>query len=101
MNKQTIITCLRGFAIPVLALVAMTGLAQNWSPLVEDSIDFIITGTTNSTQDSLIVFPCAPLGVREKYPIHNGKFTVTGSVRRHTFIQINDNVHCRGNADIH
>ena len=35
--KQTIIAVL-------LALIAMTGLAQNWSPLVEDSIDFIITG---------------------------------------------------------
>ena len=85
MNKKTIITLL-------FALVSMAGLAQNWSPLVEDSIDFIITGTTNSTQDSLILFPCAPLGVREKYPIHNGKFTVTGRVRRHTFIQIDDNV---------
>ena len=85
MNKKTIITIL-------FALVAMAGLAQNWSPLVEDSIDFIITGTTNSTQDSLIMFPCAPLGVREKYPIRNGKFTVTGRVRRHTFIQIDDNV---------
>ena len=62
MNKKTIITLL-------FALVSMAGLAQNWSPLVEDSIDFIITGTTNSTQDSLIMFPCAPLGVREKYPI--------------------------------
>ena len=85
MNKKTIITIL-------LALVAMAGQGQNWSPLVEDSIDFIITGTTNSTQDSLIMFPCAPLGVREKYPIRNGKFTVTGRVRRHTFIQIDDNV---------
>jgi thiol-disulfide isomerase/thioredoxin len=28
MNKQTIITCLRGFAIPVLALVAVSGWAQ-------------------------------------------------------------------------
>ena len=28
MNKQTIISCLRGFAIPMLALVAMTGQAQ-------------------------------------------------------------------------
>ena len=63
MNKKTIITLL-------FALVSMAGLAQNWSPLVEDSIDFIITGTTNSTQDSLIMFPCAPLGVREKYPIN-------------------------------
>ena len=70
--KKTIITLL-------FALVSMAGLAQNWSPLVEDSIDFIITGTTNSTQDSLIMFPCAPLGVREKYPIR-------------TFIQIDDNV---------
>ena len=28
MNKQTIISCLRGFAIPMLALVAMAGQGQ-------------------------------------------------------------------------
>ena len=28
MNKQTIISCFRGFAIPMLALVAMAGQAQ-------------------------------------------------------------------------
>ena len=28
MNKKTILTCFRGFAIPVLALIAYTGYAQ-------------------------------------------------------------------------
>ena len=45
MNKQTIITCLRGFAIPMLALVAMaaqaqtkkTAIVKGYSPALEDS----------------------------------------------------------------
>ena len=45
MNKQTIITCLKGFAIPLLALVALTGQAQTpktatikgYSPALKDS----------------------------------------------------------------
>ena len=46
MDKKTISTCLRGLVIPVLALVAMAGQAQIFTPIVEDSIDFVITGTT-------------------------------------------------------
>ena len=63
MNKQTIITIL-------LTLVAMAGQGQNWSPLVEDSIDFIITGTTNSTQDSLIFYKNSLKLVSEFHPRH-------------------------------
>ena len=43
MDKKTISTCLRGLVIPVLALVAMAGQAQTFTPIVEDSIDFVIT----------------------------------------------------------
>ncbi len=46
MDKKTISTCLRGLVIPVLALVTMAGQAQTFTPIVEDSIDFVITGTT-------------------------------------------------------
>ena len=49
MNKQTIITAL-------LALVAMAGQAQTFTPIVEDSIDFVITGTTTSSHDSVAMF---------------------------------------------
>ena len=63
MNKQTIITIL-------LTLVAMAGQGQNWSPLVEDSIDFIITGTTNSTQDSLIFYKNSLKLFSEFHPRH-------------------------------
>ena len=64
MDKKTISTCLRGLVIPVLALVAMAGQAQTFTPIVEDSIDFVITGTTTSSHDSVAMFQCAPIGSR-------------------------------------
>ena len=57
MSKQTIITIL-------LAMVALIGHGQTFIPIVEDSVDFVITGTTTSPYDSLVVFPCAPHGQR-------------------------------------
>ena len=83
MNMKTTLTAL-------LALVAMTGQAQTFTPVVEDSIDFVIMGTTSSTHDSVSVFPCAPHGRDVKYPITDGKFKVTGRYPRNTFIQIGD-----------
>ena len=83
MHKKTLITAL-------LALVAMTGQGQTFIPVVEDSIDFVITGTTTSSYDSVAMFPCAPYGETVKFPIVGGKFKVTGRLPRHTFIQIGD-----------
>ena len=84
MNKQIIITAL-------LALVTMAGQGQTFTPIVEDSIDFVITGTTNSSHDSVAMFPCVPHGDIMKFPIVDGKFKVTDRLPRHTFIQIGDN----------
>ena len=53
MNKKSIITIL-------LALVAVTGQAQEFTPIVEDSIDFVIIGTTNLKIDSVMWWQCAP-----------------------------------------
>jgi len=83
MNKKTIITIL-------LALVTMVGQAQTFTPVVEDSIDFVITGTTTSSHDSVAMFPCAPLGKTVKFPVVEGKFKVTCRQPRLTFIQIGD-----------
>ena len=85
MNKKTIITIL-------LALVAVTGQAQTFTPIVEDSVDFIITGTTNSTNDSVAAFRCDPIGQRSMFLIRDGKFTVAGRLPRHSFFQIGDNM---------
>ena len=90
MNMKNIITCLRGFAIPVLALVTVAGQAQTFTPIVEDSIDFVIMGTTTSNIDSVSSFPCTPIGRRVKFPIQDGRFTVTGRQPRNTFFQIGD-----------
>lgn len=84
MNRKTIITAL-------LALVAMAGQGQTFTPIVEDSIDFVITGTTTSSHDSVAMFPCAPHGKTMKFPIVDGKFKVIGRQPRHSFIQIGDN----------
>ena len=75
----------------MLALVAMAGQGQTFTPVVEDSIDFVITGTTTSSHDSVAMFPCAPHGDIMKFPIVDGKFKVTDRLPRHTFIQIGDN----------
>lgn len=74
----------------LFTLVSMTVQAQTFEPLVEDSIDFVITGTTTSTNDSVAAFSCAPLGKRTMFPICDGKFTVTGRQPRHSFFQIGD-----------
>ena len=42
MSKQTIITIL-------LAMVALIGHGQTFTPIVEDSVDFVITGTTTQS----------------------------------------------------
>jgi len=94
MNKQTIITAFPTFRrLPVaflLVLVSMMGQGQTFTPVVEDSIDFVITGTTTSSHDSVAMFPCAPHGKTMIFPIVDGKFKVTGRQPRHTFIQIGD-----------
>ena len=74
----------------LLALVSMAGQGQTFTPIVEDSIDFVITGTTTSSHDSVAMFPCAPHGKTVKFPIVGGKFKVTGRQPRHTFVQIGD-----------
>ena len=66
----------------------MAGQAQTFTPVVEDSIDFVITGTTTSNNDSVATFPCAPHGQSVKFPIQDGRFTVTGRLPRNTFFQI-------------
>ena len=83
MNKKTIITIL-------FALVAMAGQGQTFTPVVEDSIDFVITGTTTTEDDCITWWPCAPWGSDRLVPVEDGKFSITGRLPRHTFIQIED-----------
>ena len=83
MNKKTIISLLISF-------VAISGQAQTFTPVVGDSIDFVITGTTTSNNDSVASFRYFPHGQSVKYPNKNGRFTVTGRLPRNTFFQIGD-----------
>ena len=85
MNKKAMITAL-------LAIVVMTGQSQTFTPAVEDSLDFVITGTTPSTIDSVVMWPCAPRDEITKFALRNGQFRVTGRLPRNTFIQIGDNL---------
>ncbi len=85
MKKRAIITIL-------LALVALAGQAQEFTPVVEDSIDFVINGTTTSTEDSVMWWQCGPYpkGPIEDYfvPIKDGQFRIEGRLPRHIFIQV-------------
>lgn len=85
MNKKTIITAL-------LVLVTLTGQGQTFTPVVEDSIDFVITGTTTSSHDSVAWFQCAPMGCGGvvKVPLFDGAFRIVGRLPRNAFIQIGD-----------
>lgn len=85
MKKQTIITVL-------FALVALTGRAQTFTPVVEDSINFVITGTTPSPGDSVYMWPCAPFGKDMNVVLRNGQFRVAGRLPRNTFFQICDDL---------
>lgn len=81
MNKKAFFTAL-------LALVTIAGQAQTFTTIVEDSIDFVITGTTTTEDDSITWRPCAPRGSHRLVPVENGQFRVAGRLPRHTFIQI-------------
>lgn len=82
--KQTIITIL-------LALFAIVGQAQEFTPVVEDSIDFVINGTTISTEDSVMWWQCGPYPkepIDYFVPIKDGQFRIEGRLPRHIFIQV-------------
>ena len=94
MNKQAIITAMLVLIVHLAPWRGVRGEAagqgQTFTPIVADSVDFVITGTTTSTNDSVSAFPCAPIGQRVKFPIQDGRFTITGRLPRNTFFQIGD-----------
>ena len=82
MNKQPIITIL-------LALVAVTGQAQTFIPVVEDSIDFVIEGTVSEGADSVCMNE-RPYTVPLWFPVHNKHFRIAVRQPLHKFLQIED-----------
>ncbi len=87
---QILLSKMRHIISIALFMLAVCGQAQTFQPIIEDSIDFVITGTTTSQYDSLVVFPCAPHGQGVEYPVVDGQFRVAGRYPRHSFIQIGD-----------
>ena len=85
MKKTIIITA-------ILTLVVLTGQSQTFTPAVENSIDFVIIGTTTSTADSVYMWPCAPYGKDMNVALRNGQFRVAGRLPRNTFFQICDDL---------
>lgn len=85
MNKKSIITAL-------LALVWVVGQGQTFTPIVEDSIDFVITGTTTVKTDSVVWFLVAPYRqcLVPRVPVEDGHFRISGRLPRNTFLQIGD-----------
>ena len=74
----------------LFVLFALAGQAQTFKPVMGDSIDYVITGTTTSPYDTVAVFPCAPHGATEYFRVTNGQFKVTGRQPRNSFVQIGD-----------
>ena len=84
--KRTIITIL-------LALTSVVGQAQEFTPVVEDSIDFVITGETSEATDTVVWWACAPFldqDIDWEVPVQKGHFRIEGRLPRHYFIQISD-----------
>ncbi|MBR4131260.1 MAG: DUF4369 domain-containing protein [Bacteroidaceae bacterium] len=71
-------------------IIHSTEQAQTFPPAMEDTIDFVITGTTPGTDDNVLVMPYALPYEGENFPIKDGQFKVTGRLPRNTFIQIGD-----------
>lgn len=88
MNKQTIITAL-------LALITMAGQAQQkqvFTPEKADTIDFVITGRTETTVDSVTLFTLVPMnGYRVNARVgKDGSFRFTGRLPHGMFVQLGD-----------
>ena len=82
-------------ALLMLTAQTATGQEKAFTPTLEDSIEFVITGTTTSTEDSVVWWPCAPFmpyAFEKSVPVKEGRFRVEGKLPRHHFIQI-DNLH--------
>ena len=88
MNKKAILTIL-------LALVALTGWAQEkqvFTPEKADTIDFVITGRTDTAVESVTLFTVAPMrGYQAKAEVgKDGSFHFTGRLPKGTFVQLGD-----------
>ena len=83
--------------IILLAVVAMTGWAQTkvFTPEKSDSIDFVITGRTAPTAESVMLFTVAPIrGNQTKAEVgQDGSFRITGRLPYGTFVQLGDGLH--------
>ena len=80
------------FILLLLALISTAVRAQTFTPAVGDSIDFVITGTTPTTEDSVAWFLVAPYrrNLDDIIPLVDGRFTIKGRLPRGTFYQIGD-----------
>ena len=88
--KKTITTIL-------LALFTLTGWAQTkvFTPEKSDTIDFVITGKTAPSAESVMLFTVAPIrGNQTKAEVgQDGSFRITGRLPYGTFVQLGDGLH--------
>lgn len=73
----------------LLALAATTVRAQVFTPIVNDTIDFIIEGTASEGADTIYVRE-RPYTEKQMYPVCKGHFRIAVSQPLHKFIQIED-----------
>ena len=57
-----------------------------------DSVDFVITGITNSTHDSIVVLTCETDKQIKKFFINNGRFSISWRLPVGAYIEVNDSV---------
>lgn len=90
--KKTFMGMVKLLSVLLFAAVSGPALAQTFTPVVEDSIDFVITGTTPAKTDSVAWFLVAPYRqcLVPRVPVVDGRFRVAGRLPRHTFLQIGD-----------
>ena len=78
--KKTFMGMARLLAVLFAQAVSGPALAQTFTPLVEDSIDFVITGTTPAKTDSVAWFLVAPYRqcLVPRVPVVDGRFRIAG-----------------------
>ncbi|MBR5395932.1 MAG: redoxin domain-containing protein [Bacteroidaceae bacterium] len=82
--KKTILTM-------SLAAVAMTGPAQTFTPIVEDSVDFVIEGTTTKETTTVYVDECPYIKEhRKEIKVSDGHFRITMRQPLHKFMEIRE-----------
>lgn len=90
MRNNTIVKMKRFMITPAVMLCcAMAGQAQTFTPIVEDSIDFVIEGTATKETTTVYVAECPDVKEHRKgFNVSDGHFRITIRQPLHKFMKI-------------